>query len=195
MCHTARVLSVFVLVVLASGDLVAQSQSDIRVRDNMTPEEFRAAGLEKLDAVELSILDAWFAKVAVQIRQLSSEGQVGRRGRVTPSQPLDFSSLEGASVVAEDGTFLGTITLNRVDAKSLLNEVGRYGSEVSRTSIFNEVGRYGGEVARLSPFNAVTSTPPRIYKGERFIAYLSVNDVKRPRIDPRALMAWLRANE
>jgi hypothetical protein len=84
-----------------------------------------------------------------------------------------FSSLGGAVIVAEDGQFLGKITTNALDTQSLLNPLGRYGSELSSTSIFNVLSEYGGEIAGLSPFNAITSTPPKIFKGNTFIGYPS----------------------
>ena len=109
-------------------------------------------------------------------------------------QTSSLSRLEGAVIVAEDGQFLGKITRNSMDSQSIGNSVGRYGSSVSRTSIFNQVGRYGGTVSRMSPFNSVTSTPPRIYKGDRFIGYLTVNQIKNPRVDPFALIGWIKTN-
>ena len=32
-------------------------------------------------------------------------------------------------------------------------------------------------------------------KGNDFVAYLTVNPVKSPRVDPRALVGWLKANQ
>lgn len=182
-----------VLLFATSRESVAQGASPtVSVRSLMTVEQFQKAGLSKLSPSELAALDEWFVQTTLRLMAKSSTG-VSQTARTT--RALDFSSLEGAIIVADDGEFLGKITTNAFDAQSIGNDIGRYGSNVSRTSILNDVGRYGGEVARMSPFNEVTSVPPRIFKGDRFIAYLTVNTVKSPRVDPRALIGWLKANK
>lgn len=57
------------------------------------------------------------------------------------------------------------------------------------------MSQYGGEIAILSPFNAITSTPPKIFKGNTFIGYLTTNRVKLPRVDQHALIEWLKASQ
>jgi hypothetical protein len=106
---------------------------------------------------------------------------------------IDYNPLLGGYIVASDGQYLGKITTSTVDAKSLLNTVGNYGSTVSATSIFNTVGTYGGTVSAQSPFNTVSFTPPLVYKKDgTFVGYLTVNTTKVPRIDPNALVGWLK---
>lgn len=183
------IVAVWILVIPLSPG--AQPPTGLSVRSLMTVEEFQQAGLNKLTQAEFAALDAWFTKTALRLVITSPSGTAP----TINARALDFSDLEGAIIVAEDGEFLGKITTNSFDSQSIGNEVGRFGGSVSRTSIFNEVGRYGGEVARMSPFNSVTSVPPRIYKGERFIAYLTVNTVKTPKVDPRALIGWIKANQ
>lgn len=96
-----------------------------------------------------------------------------------------------AQVFADDGEFLGDLT-GAVGSKSIGNEVGSFGSEVASKSMWNEVGRYGGKVASLSPFNEVSSRPPKlIYKGE-FVCYVTVNNVKTPRVHPLVLRLAVR---
>ncbi|MEA1963604.1 MAG: hypothetical protein U9O41_00490, partial [Candidatus Aerophobetes bacterium] len=63
------------------------------------------------------------------------------------------------------------------------------------TSIFNDYSHYGSEYSNLSAFNDRASKPPMIFKGDEFIAYLTVNTKKIPRINPYALIGWLKANE
>ncbi len=111
------------------------------------------------------------------------------------SSVIDFSLLEGAQIIADDGQFLGVISTSPLTRNSIMNELGPYGSELSSKSIFNELGKYGSKISALSPFNELASKPPRIFKGEKFIAYLSVNRLKSPRVDTRLLIAWLKANE
>jgi len=106
-----------------------------------------------------------------------------------------LADLENAIIIADDGQFLGKITTSSIDPKSIINSIGPYGSDISPTSIFNDIGKYGGDISPLSPFNDITSTPPRIFRGDRFIGYLTVNTIKTPRVDPRALVGWLKSQE
>lgn len=92
----------------------------------------------------------------------------------------------GASVIADDGEFLGKVT-NEFDRESIFSDVGRYGSEVSRTSIWNSVSKYGSEVSRLSAFNDMTTTPPALVKRGRVLGYLTTNRSLRGAINPWVL--------
>jgi len=97
-----------------------------------------------------------------------------------------------ARIVADDGQFLGIISRNSVSSDSISNTVGSYGSTVSSTSIFNSVGNYGISVSSLSPFNSVSSSPPKIVDSNgNFIAYLTKNTIKTPRVDPDDLKDFL----
>jgi hypothetical protein len=98
-----------------------------------------------------------------------------------------FGNLEGATVVGADGSYLGTITWNSVDSESLTNPIGPYGSRISGTSIFNQIGPYGSAISSLSAFNQIASDPPSVFVGEDYVAFLSVNPLISPRIDPRKL--------
>ena len=166
------------------------SHSEIRIIDSMNASTFRAAGLEKLSEEELSVLDKWLNEFVLEQAQQATQ----KHNSNIDSRISIFANLEGATIIADDGQFLGIITKNQVASNSILNSVGSYGSRVSRTSIFNQVGQYGSQVSRLSPFNRVASSPPRIYRGNEFIAYLTVNTTKQPRIDPNALIGWLQSN-
>ncbi len=90
-------------------------------------------------------------------------------------------------ILADDGQFLGVINDNPFDTDSIANQFGTYGSPFSSLSIWNEFGTYGSNFAVLSPFNDFTATPPQIYEGNVFIAYLTTNTFKIPRIDPNDL--------
>jgi hypothetical protein len=186
-------ISIVLLLLVIYGQLVfaTQRSSKLIVRELMTREQFQASGLHKLSASELAVLDQWFYDTAQKLVKLGASESKGG----IESSTNDFSTLEGSTIVAEDGQFLGKITANSVDSQSIINEVGRFGSEVSSTSIRNSVGRYGSEVSSLSPFNEVASTPPRIFKNGRFVAYLTTNSVKTPRVDPRSLVGWLQSQK
>ena len=114
--------------------------------------------------------------------------------RAAGDSPFD-QLLNRATIVASDGTFLGLISADTVAQKSIMNTVGKYGSNVSADSIFNDVGRYGGEIGRHSPWNDIATDPPGIYLAGEFVAYLTVNTLKNPRIDPRALVAFLKIQQ
>lgn len=100
--------------------------------------------------------------------------------------------LEGAIIISNDNKFIGKITKNKYNSDSINYEYGEYGSKYSSNSIFNKYGEYGSKYSSLSPFNKYTSTPPKIYKENEFIAYLSVNTFISPRVDPNLLIAWLK---
>ncbi|UCD95331.1 MAG: hypothetical protein JSU69_04580 [Candidatus Zixiibacteriota bacterium] len=103
-----------------------------------------------------------------------------------------FAHLEGAKIVAADGTFLGIISTRPFDPDSIANEFGEYGNEFKPKSIFNEFGQYGNRLSSLSPFNPMAAAPPKISRDDRFVAYLTKNSFLSPRIDPDELLSWLR---
>jgi len=113
----------------------------------------------------------------------------------TPSSKDIVSILQGCVIVAKDGRFLGKISTSTVERDSILNEVGPHGSQVGSESIFCEVSKYGGEIGSMSPFSEICFSPPGIYNSKgRFIAFLTVNTSKTPRIDPRVLVALLKSS-
>jgi hypothetical protein len=94
--------------------------------------------------------------------------------------------ISGASVIADDGQFLGKLT-SQYSSDSILNEYGTYGSQYSSDSIWNPYGRYGSEYSSLSPFNQYTSTPPVLVKGGKVVAYLTTNKSLRGAVNPYAV--------
>lgn len=50
----------FSVLALASWQVAGQSAGTASIKDRMSPEQFRAAGLHKLSEAELKQLDAWF---------------------------------------------------------------------------------------------------------------------------------------
>jgi hypothetical protein len=114
--------------------------------------------------------------------------------KVTPAPPpappvtgitATCASLEG-TVVYSGTVFLGRVTSNTFAADSLGNPYGAYGSPYSATSIFNSFGSYGSQFSSTSAFNDLATNPPIITNGV-VAAYLTTNQIKTPRIDPRAL--------
>jgi hypothetical protein len=98
-------------------------------------------------------------------------------------------------IVANDGQYLGKLTLNKFDSDSIYNDFGNYGSKFSSTSIFNKFCNYGSQFSSLSPFNQFTNTPPEIYLRGLKYAYLSVNKfLGYKTINPNELTEFLRQN-
>ena len=141
---------------------------------------------------------AWVAKEDKQPLTVSSLDELLRNytstGIYTAPSTVEFEKLDGvAIIVADDGQYLGKISSSTIDSDSIMNSIGRYGNSISSTSIFNEIGRYGGKISRMSPFNDIASSPPKIFVGNTFIAYLTTNSLKRPRVDPYALIGYLKS--
>lgn len=93
------------------------------------------------------------------------------------------SQLNGAAIVANDGTFLGYIS-NQYAPKSVLNEYGTFGSEYSLNSIWNTYGTYGSEFSMQSPFNEYSTTPPFIVIDGQAIGYLTTNKYLQSAVNP-----------
>lgn len=91
--------------------------------------------------------------------------------------------VSGASILADDGKYLGKIS-SEYASESIFNEYGTYGSEYSSDSIWNTYGSYGGKYATGSPFNPYSSVPPILVKNGQLIAYLSVNKALNGAINP-----------
>ena len=101
--------------------------------------------------------------------------------------------LRESFLLANDGQYLGKLSLNVYDSESISNPYGSYGSVYSSTSIFNPYSSYGSPYSSLSPFNQYTSTPPSVYLRGRFFGYLTKNFYKGSNIiDPDNLKYWMR---
>lgn len=94
--------------------------------------------------------------------------------------------LHGAFVLADDGTYLGTIE-DKYGSKSIFNRYGQYGNRYSADSIWNKYGQYGGKYSQYSPFNTYSSTPPLILKDGEVLAVLTVNKSAPGGIHPIAV--------
>jgi hypothetical protein len=98
-------------------------------------------------------------------------------------------------LVANDGQFLGKLSLNRYDTESISNPYGDYGSRYSNFSIYNPYGDYGSRYSSLSPFNPYSSTPPNIYLNGQFYGYLTKNRYMGTNsLDPENVILWMRSN-
>jgi hypothetical protein len=105
-------------------------------------------------------------------------------GAASAPAPEDVcADISRASVIADDGTYLGKVE-NPYASESILNEYGSYGSQYASRSIWNEYGQYGGKFSSKSPFNPYTSTPPKLVKRGEAIGFLTVNQSLKPAVNP-----------
>ena len=81
----------------------------------------------------------------------------------------------GAVLVGADGMFLGNVNTNAFDPDSLANPWGAYGSAYASLSIWNPYGLYGGTYSSWSAYNPYAMTPPAIFIGGQFHAYVTKN--------------------
>ena len=111
---------------------------------------------------------------------------------ITPCHAQDLLNVVyGGQVIADDGTFLGKIG-GKYQSDSIANEYGSHGSAYASDSIWNKYGTYGSKYSTQSPFNKYSSSPPQIFDVRgRFVAYLTVNKLKSPRVNPYTLRGAL----
>lgn len=102
------------------------------------------------------------------------------------ARPAACDALDGAVIIADDGTYLGKIT-DEYDQKSIFNKYGTYGNPYASKSIWNDYGPYGSEYSNKSARSEYTSTPPKIIVGGKVVGYLSRNKYKSEAIDPLIL--------
>ena len=115
-------------------------------------------------------------------------------GKITES-PSDVRRLNKESYIeAGDGTFLGKLNPNRFDHESVFNQFGMYGNTFSPSSIFNQFSTYGNQFNALSPYNQFSTNPPKLFVNGKFVAFLTKNQMKHPRVDPDELFSWSKAN-
>jgi len=130
-----------------------------------------------------------------KVKQLEGARRAAAKG-AEPNATLGMAELiDKAFILGHDGQYLGLISANAYEAKSIVNEYGQHGSKYAANSIFNEYGNYGGEYALQSPWNSYSVNPPKVFLGERFVGYLTKNPQKTPRIDPDGLVGFLKSKE
>lgn len=95
----ARLLPLFVSVALLAPALAQAADQYVPLQQRMTPEEFKAAGLDKLSADELKNLDAW----------LSGHGKVVTKMVDSGGKPVFYADSEKRDAIDTrlKGTFQG----------------------------------------------------------------------------------------
>lgn len=114
----------------------------------------------------------------------------GFRGQITSQDFANFAPLEGSNLIAGDEVFLGIVTKNRFDPKSLSNRFAQFGNKYSATSIFNPYSQYGSKYGAYSPFNKYSTAPPKFVKAGREIGRLTVNPYISNKVDPEKFFLW-----
>ena len=133
-------------------------------------------GLKKLDESEYKSLDGWTTDMLVRALQ----------------QTLEPDKLEGAIILSQDEEYLGKITSNTLDSKSLGNELGKYGSEFESKSLFNKFSKYSDSFSNTSVFCDTATKPPLIILKGKVVAYLTINKSISPRANPFAVIGYCK---
>src|SRR5438105_6994487 len=107
-------LSLLLILGSVAGVCVAQEDSGASIQEMMTPEEFKAAGLDKLSSEELQKLDAWLQGYRQTTEKKAGEIAEKKASERTAKTKLDmlvsrvdgsFEGLKGRTVIKlEDGT-------------------------------------------------------------------------------------------
>jgi hypothetical protein len=117
--------SLALLISANFGVLPLLGQPALNVADLMTAGQYQKCGLHKLTDSERAALNAWVTGFAHRILEMTA-------ANASAAADLDFSNLEGAVIVADDGQFLGKITTNTLDSQSLLPELCTSRQRVAR---------------------------------------------------------------
>lgn len=98
----------------------------------------------------------------------------------------DCYELEGAKIIADDGTYLGTID-DQYGSDSIYNEYSDYGNEYSAESIWNEYSDYGDDYSSESAFNDYASDPPVLLKDGEVVGKLTTDPYEYDGYDAREI--------
>src|ERR1700730_13424647 len=99
-----------------------------------------------------------------------------------------------AHLRAADQQFLGEISEDATDQRSLLNKYGPYGSSYSRTSIFNPTSPYGSASGQFSVNNPNCDHPPYFYWNGHLSGVISSNAFLKHRIPTDVFFQFLKEN-
>lgn len=202
MCSGRTVALAVLLFAWFPAAWAQETSLQLNIRDFMTDAEYAGCGLGQLTPEQLRLLNQWLSRYTLLLMDVASRGPDEPRLTQVPPPAretgviTDVSILEGTSVVAQDGQYLGLITRSTTHPDSIANKFGHYGSRYSNVSILNRYGEYGGRHSDLSPFSRFASRPPIVVRGGQGLAFLTVNPIMGPRLDPNLLLGYLgRVNE
>jgi hypothetical protein len=90
--------------------------------------------------------------------------------------------------------FLGCLNCAETSANSVLNPLGKYGSELSSSSLMNPLSRYGNSLQTDSPCNQLASSPPVLVDEQgNYYGELTLNEFRPKRAMSATVTAWLTA--
>ena len=98
----------------------------------------------------------------------------------------DCYKLEGAKIIADDGTYLGTLD-DSYKSDSIYNDYSDYGNEYNSESIWNDYSDYGNEYSSQSAMNDSASEPPVLLKDGEVVGKLTTNDYEYEGVNPKVL--------
>lgn len=98
--------------------------------------------------------------------------------------------VDSTYTMGEMSAFLGVISSDTSNEKSILNLHGAHGSDEAFYSIFGDGWAYKGLHGVFSPFNEKSESPPKIFRDSVFVAYLT-NERLSPRISGYSLVGYL----
>jgi hypothetical protein len=108
---------------------------------------------------------------------------------------IPITSCRKPTLVADDGTFLGTASSNEYEADGVCNEYSDYGGKYGTNSIHNEYGTYGSKYSSSSAYDEYTSTPPSLRcESGAILNPVTKNKYLTNPIDPDVLCETLKAN-
>lgn len=112
-------------------------------------------------------------------------------GSAAPGLPSGDRLLFGGP---EQKTFLGCLSCGRLDANSVFNELGEYGSRLRSKSIRNRLGEYGSPLSNFSVCNPLATEPPAIVDREgTFYGRLTLNRTIPGAVTDERVRAWLES--
>ena len=98
----------------------------------------------------------------------------------------DCYKFEGAKIIADDGTYLGTLD-DSWKTDSIYNDSGDHGNDYNSESIWNDYSDYGNEYSSQSAMNDSASEPPVLLKDGEVIGKLTTNDYEYEGVNPKVL--------
>ena len=95
----------------------------------------------------------------------------------------DCYKFEGAKIIGEDGTFLGSLE-SGYNSDSIYNSYGDYGSSYCTDCIWNEYSDWGNTYSSTSPFNEDASDPPVLLKDGEIVGLFTTKEYISDGINP-----------
>lgn len=97
------------------------------------------------------------------------------------------------SLLGADGTFLGCLSCDGFDQRSIVNRKAIFTSDAARDSIFNGSGPFGSKLSLTSACNPRASDPPSIVDADgREYGHLTMNAAHPEAIRDPKITDWLR---